>query len=240
MEGEDEKLIAVTEHRYVGLRDYCQLQLAALPPEALKLYRSRVDASAEKMYRQGVTDRDRRLLKNVIEQTFVSSWGDDALLALGDLSFESGDFAAARWYWERIIPHPAAANATPSTWPGYPDTNLDLAMIRSRLVLASILEGDKKRAKEELLEFTRLHKDSRGFLAGREVVFADELAKQLAESENWPPTSQKSGWPTFAGSPSRNTIARQKVESGGIAWELALPSVSARVKNLWPTTLTIR
>ena len=45
-------------------------------------------------------------LLNVVEQTFASSWGDKALLALGDLAFESGDFAAARWYWERIIPHP--------------------------------------------------------------------------------------------------------------------------------------
>ena len=37
------KLLAVTNRRYVSLRAWCQLQLAALPPEALKLYRHRVD-----------------------------------------------------------------------------------------------------------------------------------------------------------------------------------------------------
>lgn len=249
MEGADEKLIGVTEQRYIGLRDYCQLQLASLPPEALKLYRSRVDALAEKWYREGVAQRDRRILLNVVEEAFASSWGDKALLALGDLSFERGDFAAARWCWERIIPHPVTAgekqpdeNAMPktddakpraiSTWPGYPDTTLDLASVRARLVLASILEGDRARAKDDLLEFARLHKDARGWLAGREVVFADELAKLLAESEKWPAPKRESGWPTFAGSTERNGIARQRVESGGIAWRMPLPTVSSDGKNL--------
>ncbi len=250
MEGSDEKLIAVTERRYVGLRDYCQLQLAALPPEALKLYRGRVDALAEKWYREGVAQRDRRLLLNVVEQLFASSWGDKALLALGDLSFESGDFAAARWYWERIIPHPQPTldqqqgiqdskskpqgprPKTFSTWPGYPDTKLDLAAVRARLVLASILEGDRPRAKEDLLEFVRLHKDARGWLAGREAVFSEELAALLAESEKWPPIKQKTGWPTFAGSPARNAIARQKAEPGGVAWRLPLPTSASFAKNL--------
>src|SRR5512145_1866878 len=86
MENSDEKLIAVTEHRFVGLRDYCQLQLASLPPDAIQLYRGRVDAMAEKWYREGLANRDRRLLENVVEQAFASSWGDDALLALGDLA----------------------------------------------------------------------------------------------------------------------------------------------------------
>jgi outer membrane protein assembly factor BamB len=248
MEGADEKLIGVTEQRYIGLRDYCQLQLANLPPEALKLYRSRVDPLAEKWYREGVAQRDRRLLLSVVEQAFACSWGDKALLALGDLSFESGDFAAARWYWERIIPHPPARsekqpdeNAVPktddakpkpvSTWPGYPDTALDLASVRARLVLASIVEGDRPRAKDDLLEFTRLHKDARGWLAGREVVFCDELAKLLAESEEWPSPKRESGWPTFAGSPERNAVAREKIESGGIAWRMPLPTVSSDGKN---------
>ena len=224
------------------------MQLAALPPEALTLYRGRVDAQAEKWYRGGVAERDRRLLQNVVEQAFASSWGDKALLALGDLSFESGDFAAARWYWERIVPHPldqqpkaqdprpkAGAEdgpargdqrpATVATWPGYPDTKLDLASVRARLVLASILEGDRPRAKDDLLEFARLHKDARGWLAGREVVFAEELAILLAESEKWPAARPTYGWPTFAGSPARNAIARQKVEAGGVAWRLPLPTV---------------
>ena len=65
--------------------------------------------------------------------------------------------------------------------------------------LISHIEGDRQRAKDDLLEFTRLHKDARGWLAGREVVFADELAKLATESEKWPAPKRESGWPTFAG-----------------------------------------
>ena len=46
MESAGGKLMAVTPTRFVGLRDYCNLQLAALPPKALALYRGRVDPLA--------------------------------------------------------------------------------------------------------------------------------------------------------------------------------------------------
>ena len=93
-ESSDGRLTAVTSRRFVSLRAWCQMQLASLPPEALKLYRARVDPVARKWYEQGVAERNRRLLENIIEQTFASSYGDAALLALGDLALESGDYAS--------------------------------------------------------------------------------------------------------------------------------------------------
>ena len=52
MENAEGKLLAVTPWRYVNLSDACQLQLAALPPEALKLYRRRVDPVAAEVVRR--------------------------------------------------------------------------------------------------------------------------------------------------------------------------------------------
>ena len=94
MENAEGKLLAVTEHRYVAVGDYCQLQFATLPPEALALYRSRVDPTARKWYTEGAARRDRKLLENVVQQAFASSWGDRALLDLGEMALESGDYAA--------------------------------------------------------------------------------------------------------------------------------------------------
>ncbi len=37
---------------------------------------------------------------------FCSSWGDDALLALGEMALEQGQYGAARGYWERILEFP--------------------------------------------------------------------------------------------------------------------------------------
>jgi len=222
MENSEGKLLGVTENRFVSVRDYCQMQLAALPAEALKLYRGRVDPVARKWYEEGMANHDPRLLKKVVEQFFASSWGDDALMALGDMALESGDYATARWYWERIIPHPPPAGQA-ATWPGYPDTDLDLAAVRARLVLSSILEGSASKAREELDQFTRLHGEARGRLGGREVKYAEALSALLSESASWPVRPQNSDWPTFAGSPARNAVSPIKFDAGAVAWRIPLP-----------------
>lgn len=245
-ESSEGKLLGVTDRRFVSLREWCQMQLAALPPEALKLYRARVDPAAKKWYEQGVAERNRSLLQNVVDQAFASSHGDSALMALGQIALESGDYAAARWAWERIVPA-TPPPGMPRNWPGYPDTNLDLASVRARLVLVSILEGSSSRAKAELAEFARLHPDARGRLGTQEGKYADLLRTLLAESLTWPPLEEKRGtgslsrngpegavqkanlspfspldWPTFAGNMQRNRIAPQLVDIGVAAWRVPL------------------
>ena len=249
MENSEGKLLGVTENRFVGLRDYCQMQLASLPPDALKLYRGRIDPAARKWYEEGMANHDPRFLRKIVDQCFASSWGDDALLALGDMALESGDYATARWYWERIVPHPPPAGQA-AAWPGYPDTDLSLASVRARLVLASILEGSTAKASEELQQFTRLHAEARGWLGGREVNYVEALGAMLSESASgataslssseastvgqdnrgtrlWPRQPQIFDWPTFAGSPARNTISPRKFDAGPVAWRLPLPQVAA-------------
>ncbi len=147
-ESSEGKLLAVTNRRYVGVGDWCQLRLAALPPEALKRYRGRIDPLAKRWYDEGLAGRNRALLRNVVQQAFASSYGDRALMALGELALESADYAEARWCWQRIVPtenkeaerlfqngpEAAAPKTYPplfSTWPGYPDTHLDLAAVRA-------------------------------------------------------------------------------------------------------------
>ena len=217
------KLLAVTEQRYIDVGDYAQMQLARLPPEALKLYRRRLDPTARKWYEEGIARRDRQLLCNVVEQAFASRYGDKALLALGEMDLEAGHYAAARWHWERILPAKPAPGVA-NTWPGYPDSDLDPAMVRARLVLVSILEGAVAQAREELAEFVRLHPAARGRLGGREVVFADALAALLAESAVWPKPTVTPDWPTFAGSPRRDKIAPRSVDPRGVAWRIPLPN----------------
>ncbi|MCX7424992.1 MAG: hypothetical protein NTW96_05110, partial [Planctomycetia bacterium] len=222
MENSGEKLWPVSERRFITVRDYCHLELAALPPEALALYRARVDASARQRYDEGIARHDRRPLLDVVRQAFASSSGDDALLALGEMALESGDPAGARAYWEKILrvePPPDARGG----WLGYPNSDLDPAAVRARLVLASILEGSLDRAKAELVEFKRLHPDSRGRFGGQEANFADALAAMLGESTQWPGPKPDGDWPTFAGTPWREKIAPQAVDVGEVAWRVAIP-----------------
>jgi len=225
METPEGKLLAVTENRFVGLREYCQMQIAAIPPEGLKIYRASVDPASRKWYEEGIANHDPRPLKKIVEQAFAGSWGDKALLALGDMALESGDYAAARWHWERIVPHASPAGQPP-TWSGYPDSHINLAAVRARLVLASILEGQAAQAREELDELVRLHGDARGRLGGLEVKYADALRTLLSESASWPALPQDSDWPTFAGSPARNAAFKRTIEVGKVAWRVPLPRIS--------------
>ncbi len=181
IEDSADQLIGVTEHRFIPLREYGHIQLAALPEDALRLYRARVDPMAGQWLKQGIAGRDRLALLRVVEQAFASHSGDDALAALGEMALETGDYAAARWYWQRILPATRPENAPP-TWPGYPDSDLDLAGIRARLVLVSILEGSVDRATSELDRFGRLHGDATGRMGGRVTNYVKELLSLLGES----------------------------------------------------------
>jgi len=255
METAGAKLVAATPQRYLPLRDACQRQLVALPPEALAAYRGRVDPEARRLYDDGLARRDPRRLLDVVDRFLASSWADDALNLLGEMALESGDPAAARSFWERIVPaagtlgqpshdvaHPPSgvlnsgkgrtaeggrstttmADGRPLVWLGVPDTQLDLAAVRARLVLASILEGSSARAAEELSRFATLHPDARGWFGGRDANYVEALASLLAESARWPRRAPPGDWPTFAGSPDRNGIAPRLVDVAGVAWRVPL------------------
>ena len=221
MEEGGDKLLPVSPRRFVTVRDYCHLQLVGLPPEALSLYRSRVDPLALKWYQQGIAARDSALLSNVVEQAFASSWADEALAALGEIALERADYAAARAYWEKIIPRPPPDGAA-RTWLSVADTELDLAAIRARLVLTSILEGSRPRARDELAALGELHPRARGTFGGREVDFVEALETLLAESVNWPEPPGDTDWPTFAGASSRRKTVQQAPDLGRVAWRVAL------------------
>jgi hypothetical protein len=252
-----DRLVAVNDSAFLPLPAYCQLELSRLPAEALTAYRKRVDATAEKWYRDGVAARDAGLLHRVIDETFCSSWGDDALMALGELALERADYTGARRAWLAISPQlrdplgrpewvaladvdlsrhwsevasrwqdrPAAPD-----WLAYPDTNIDLADVRARLILVSIREGDFDRAKLEFEVFRRLHPQAVGRLAGEEGPYLPALDRLLKSARDWPVAPRDNNWPTFAGSPSRNANAPALGRVDFAAWSepVKLPSVEDR------------
>jgi outer membrane protein assembly factor BamB len=103
------KLVEAEPGRYVSVAAYGQMRVAALPSEAMAVYRRRVDPQAEAAFRRGVADRDDDLLGRVVEEWFCSTWGDDAALALGELSLERGEYNAARRHWLSLFESPPTA-----------------------------------------------------------------------------------------------------------------------------------
>ncbi len=91
--------------RYISVRQLCQMKLAALhetAPVALQLYRKQVDALAGKWFQQASQSGDEALLHRIVDRYFVSSFGDDAALLLGECYLQRGEYAAARRCWQSI------------------------------------------------------------------------------------------------------------------------------------------
>jgi len=199
---DSDRVIALDDRRYVSVRTYCQLQLARLPPPALANYRRRADPLAERYYHEGVKGRDEIVLARILNEAFCSSWGDLALLALGDLALERGDTDSARRFWTQINDslHASQGNSDRLV---YPDTKLDLADIRARMIIASIRAGHFDRAATELTAFRQAHPAASGRIAGQQGLYVATLERILTSARQWQSAPPSPDWPTFAGAQSR-------------------------------------
>ena len=88
---------------FLPVQQVAAAEVARLPQEALRLYREIHDEAAVALYRLGLRSRDRQGLSAVGTRYLASSWGDDALAALGAMAFERGDFVGALAAWERLV-----------------------------------------------------------------------------------------------------------------------------------------
>lgn len=114
MEGDPGRLVRVGSQgdpqsegfeRLIPVREYCQWRLASLAleaPEALAHYRRLADPLAEQWLAQAIERGDERLLRRLVSEAFATKVGDDALLRLGDLALERGQFSQARADYEQI------------------------------------------------------------------------------------------------------------------------------------------
>jgi outer membrane protein assembly factor BamB/tetratricopeptide (TPR) repeat protein len=206
---------------YVDARHDCQRRIASLPPEGRALYRARVDAQAERWFKQGAADRDRAPLRRVIEMTFCSSWGDDALELLGDLSFQDGQFAEALAAYRQIVPD-RVGPGQPLT---HPDPSVDLAKVAAKKLLCRASLAEAPPTRSDLDSFARDYPDAKGDLTGRSGLLAESVAAALATDHLATPSQLDSRWPTFAGAPTRTRLAPGTVDVGSLQWKIELPRI---------------
>jgi outer membrane protein assembly factor BamB/tetratricopeptide (TPR) repeat protein len=207
---------------YVVGRRYCHRALAQLPPEAREIYRNRVDGMAERWFRQGARDRNVRLLHRVVDQTFCSSWGDDALELLGDLAFQDGRFGDALASYDRLVAdHPDDPLVLV-----HPDPSVDLARIAAKKLLCRAALGEYPPLPEDLAEFGRRFPGAAGSVAGRTGTYAQILAEALASDHLAPTTQPDSRWPTFAGSLRRSKVVPGPIDAGSLQWRVDLEKVA--------------
>ncbi len=211
---------------YVDLRQFCQRQLAALPAEARELYRSRVDVQAERWYRQGLANRDRAMLRRVVELAFCSSWGDDAIELLGDLAFQDGRFEEALAAYRHLVPDKSGARANLV----HPDPSVDLARVAAKKLICRAALGENPPTAADLDAFAASFPEAQGSLAGRDGPYLATLKTLLDSDRIGPPKQSDVRWPTFAGAPTRTRIAPGPVDVGSVQWQIDIQPVTLGVR----------
>ena len=221
MDESGDKLLPVSPNRYVPTRTICHLKLVDFPVEALQLYRDLVDPIAAEWFRAWEQEHDRVALERVVDEAFASSWGDDALAALGEVLFQEGQYSAARAYWQRILPF-SPPKGSKRTWLSFPDSDKNLAEVRARLIMLSVFEGRVDEAESYLDQFNRTHPGARGRLGGRDVLLGNALKELMRESRSWPDLPEGEDWLTFAGSPMRHRVSPKPFAVGDVVWHQAI------------------
>src|SRR5262249_55702218 len=147
---------------------------------------------------QGINKRDERLLQRVVDEAFASTAGARALDLLGDLAFERGQFAEARTWWEMLAGPLRQREGQPRELQlVYPaDSVPDLALVRSRLVMASLFLGEMEAFRAELDAFVALHPKAEGTLAGRKGTYAEILKALATDTNRLRLPEHAEAWPT--------------------------------------------
>lgn len=198
--------------------------LAKLPPADLKAYQDRTDEPARKLLDAGKRDRDPRPLWQLLDRYFVSRPAEEALLLLGDLLFERGEFRAAEVLWRRLLPD-ADADLV------YPTAKTDPAAVRARLVLAAVFQAEQDRAKAELATLKAKHPTAAGPLAGKTGSYVETLQPLLDRPPALAPgTAAGRGWPTLGGDPGRDGRVAGRFPRywpGQPTWAVRIPDTPA-------------
>jgi outer membrane protein assembly factor BamB len=214
-------LITLDGEQFQPARRVVHALLAKLPPDVLKTYQDRIDQPAKKLLDQAKHDRDPRPLWQLLDRYFVSRPGDEALLLLGDLLFERGEFRTAENVWQQLLPDAGSVLV-------YPNSKADPALVRARIVLAIIFQNDESRAKAALAAFQTKHATATGTLAGKTGLLADTLQAFIGSAPKLPADATAgTAWHTYGGAPDRASRV-----PGGIpaAWP-ARPSWIAKIEQ---------
>jgi outer membrane protein assembly factor BamB len=214
---------------YLNVATRCNVLMSRVSREGRLAYRQKVDPQAKRWFEAWQRTRDETELLRIIHQAFLSSYGDDAILALGESAWDRGDFSTARSWWEQLVPLPE--NANPANYPNllrYPDTEFDQPTILARTVMCSILEREPIRAAEEIRQFSEKYPTAEGWLAGKQGLLIDLLTQSLNESRRWSRKTSIAEIETFACSPARFRRISESIDVGALRWVHQLTPSSLR------------
>jgi outer membrane protein assembly factor BamB/tetratricopeptide (TPR) repeat protein len=88
---------------FVPMRQYCLRRILNLPPIELEYYRKLTDASAQESFEQARRQNSLMGLADVADTMLATSYGDKALLELGNAAMDNRNFLEALEYYNTLL-----------------------------------------------------------------------------------------------------------------------------------------
>ncbi|MFM8251288.1 MAG: PQQ-binding-like beta-propeller repeat protein [Planctomycetota bacterium] len=222
---------------YVPLRDFLHQRIWLLHisnSQATRDYRAALDQQVQRWLKPTDARNDEAILRRVYEQAFLSQETGECLWRLSQMAMERGEYSRARRYLQQLSSEvnlvSAQLTATSETTQSLPiviSQRYELADIAARLVIVSILQGDRTRAEKELAAFRQQYPKARGQLGGQTDLWCDLLDGLWQESRGWRQHQPVSDWPTYGGRPDRTRVPLGEVDLAMRAsWRVTLPRVA--------------
>lgn len=180
MDDSSHELVAIAEGYHLPLAMVCQVRISRWPAEGLAAYRQRVDGAARGMLNSAAAKRDAAKLWQVIQTYYASSVADEALLALADMSLETGDTNTARSCLLQISPATCAADGRP--W-GVALAGVDLSQAEATRAITEQITSPKVAAAIRVLVYPDTNLPLADILARLAVVSIRQRSFDRAERE---------------------------------------------------------
>jgi len=128
---------------YRPVREMAERQIVAMGPAGLEAYRTEVDGQVKALLGSAGENRDEEALRTVEGRYFLSTWGDEAVFALGCLYLDRHQYARARRLFGRLLRT-------------YPDLTVPREQVLLRLAVACRRSDDPEGARTAWQELERL------------------------------------------------------------------------------------
>ena len=181
---------------YRSARELCLRELAAMPPEGLRAYRSRFDTEARRLLEEareaeGIEAR-LRALDPVIDHYLVSSYGDDALEEAADLQIAAGRLYEALERLRLLV----------EVYPSDGDRDLALALTKAAWCAARIGAGSTR---DRMLDrLVAEHPNARPLVEGRPVPVGQLRDHPQFAVRGGATAMRARDWPMPGGDPTRS------------------------------------
>ncbi|MBI3828208.1 MAG: tetratricopeptide repeat protein [Planctomycetes bacterium] len=190
-------------------------ELATLPPAGLKIYRAVNDGAAQALMAETLETQNEAPMEKVAQTYFSTSWGDDALLWLGEIAYDRDASRQALSRLDRIEKHP--------------DPSVPRVAVLARALLANMKVGLHDEAAKNYEALAEALKDAKnGELRVGHETGAQALAALKTRLDAQPITVVKaagdaaSGWETYFGNARHYQPLANKENVGVRKWSESL------------------